>query len=160
MFLRTVWGTWGWPKRASDWRECLNSCRRYMSERSSLVGWVCLLWYITFVPANEISSTLLEKSSLVLLVQRVRTKLDMKTSLSKSIMKKQSIIAHLPSEHCQGWSINKLDWEVWVWTFAFQWLMKWPKLWSCALLNSLVTSCQSGSLGGSLQALCCCCSFK
>lgn len=78
----------------------------------------------------------------------------------RALWRTKSIIAHLPPAHCQGWSINKLDWELWTCAFAFQWLMKWPKLWSCALLNSLVTSCQSGSLSRSLQALCCCCSIK
>lgn len=39
-FFRMVWETCGWPKRASDWRECLNSCHHYTSKRSNLGGWV------------------------------------------------------------------------------------------------------------------------
>lgn len=45
VFFRTVWGTCEWPKRASDWRECQNSCHRYTSKRSNLAGWVLFPWW-------------------------------------------------------------------------------------------------------------------
>lgn len=85
----------------------------------------------------------------VLLVWRIQTELYTKTSLSKSITRSQIYQSSFTPSTLSG-MIDKLDCEVWSRVFAFQWLMKWPKLRSCALLNSLNTSCQSGSLGGSL----------
>lgn len=118
-------------------------------------------WFIAGTPplSRLTRSALRFRKNPVLLVWRIQTELDMKTSLSKSITRSQIYQSSFTPSTLSG-MIDKLDCEVWSRVFAFQWLMKWPKLRSCALLNSLNTSCQSGSLGGSLQALCCCCSLK
>lgn len=113
--FRTVWGTWGWPRRASDWRECLNSCRPYTSKRSSLAGWVCLL-------AHHLCHGQWDR---LLAVGKIEFGIASKPSRTwkpvclRALWRTKSIIAHLPKAHCQGWSINKLDWEVWTRAFCF-----------------------------------------